>query len=454
MEKAQTKKKKLRLDPLGKQLEDDRLAATRPKDRDRGKGKRREERRVGKPKEFVDAKMSERILRQAREQLDEVRQENEELLRDGGGGGGGADEDEREMVDRQLHSSDSEGGNSDDDMQQEVDAYAELEIDPEDEAAVEAFMNAAAGLNKGPQNLADLVMSKIREAESGQAVPIEELESRFNPKVVEVYRGVGVLMARYHSGKLPKPFKIIPGLNNWEEVLFLTQPDRWSPAGTYQATRIFASNLTPVMAQRFFHLILLPNVRTNIATSATKKLNPHLFNALKKALFKPAAFFRGILLPLAESGDCTLREAAVVGAALAKMTVPAIHASAALLKLCKFTYYNGPTSLFIRVLLNKKYALAFRVIDALVNHFLSFAAEERPLPVLWHQALLAFVQRYKQDVTVEQKNAFRSLLRKKKHHLITAEIRRELFQSTSRDERDRVAGGELDDGDDKMDESN
>ncbi len=99
------------------------------------------------------------------------------------------------------------------------------------------------------------------------------------------------------------------------------------------------------------------------------------------------------------------------------------------------------------MLLNKKYALAFRVVDALVNHFLSFAAEERDLPVLWHQALLAFVQRYKQDITVEQKNAFRSLLRRKKHHLITPEIRRELFQSASRDERDKIAGGEMDDDD-------
>jgi essential nuclear protein 1 len=133
------------------------------------------------------------------------------------------------------------------------------------------------------------------------------------------------------------------------------------------------------------------------------------------------------------------------------MTVPAIHASAALLKLCKITYYSGPTSLFIRVLLNKKYALAFRVIDALVNHFLSFAAEERVLPVLWHQALLAFVQRYKQDITVEQKEAFRKLLRLKKHHLMTPEIRRELFQSTSRDQRDRVAGGEEEEN--RMEES-
>merc|ERR1711991_367783 len=143
-----------------------------------------------------------------------------------------------------------------------------------------------------------------------------------------------------------------------------------------------------------------------------------------------SAFFRGILLPLAEGGDCTLREAAVVGAAMAKMSLPPIHASAALLKLCGIPYYNGPTSLFIRVLLNKKYALAFRVIDAVVNHFLTFRVEQRVLPVLWHQALLVFVQRYKQDITVEQKEAFRQLLRIKNHHIITAEIRRELFQSS------------------------
>jgi essential nuclear protein 1 len=35
---------------------------------------------------------------------------------------------------------------------------------------------------------------------------------------VEVYQGVGVLLSRYTTGKLPKAFKIIPNLRNWEEV--------------------------------------------------------------------------------------------------------------------------------------------------------------------------------------------------------------------------------------------
>ena len=41
------------------------------------------------------------------------------------------------------------------------------------------------------------------------------------PKVVEVYKSVGKIMSRYKAGKVPKAFKIIPNLKNWEEVGFL-----------------------------------------------------------------------------------------------------------------------------------------------------------------------------------------------------------------------------------------
>lgn len=66
----------------------------------------------------------------------------------------------------------------------------------------------------------------------------------------------------------------------------------------YQATRIFTSNLKEKMAQRFFSLVLLPRVRDDIAEY--KRLNFHLYQALRKALFKPGAFMKGFLLPLCE----------------------------------------------------------------------------------------------------------------------------------------------------------
>lgn len=60
------------------------------------------------------------------------------------------------------------------------------------------------------------------------AVPVIRLEG-LDERVVEVYRGVGQLMARYTTGSVPKAFKIIPSLMNWEEVLQLTDPEQWSP---------------------------------------------------------------------------------------------------------------------------------------------------------------------------------------------------------------------------------
>jgi len=51
-------------------------------------------------------------------------------------------------------------------------------------------------------------------------------------------------------------------------------------------------------------MIILERVREDIHEN--KKLNVHLFNCLKKALYKPAGFFKGFLFPLAASGKCSI----------------------------------------------------------------------------------------------------------------------------------------------------
>lgn len=78
-------------------------------------------------------------------------------------------------------------------------------------------------------------------------------------------------------------------------------------------------------------MILLDRVRDDI--HETKKLNVHLFNALKKALYKPAAWFKGFLFPMVESG-CTLRDAHIISAVLARVSIPVLHSGAALKGLC------------------------------------------------------------------------------------------------------------------------
>ena len=109
---------------------------------------------------------------------------------------------------------------------------------------------------------------------------------------------VGELLRRYTSGKIPKALKRIPSLECWAEVLQLTQPEHWSPNALYQATRLFSSNMNAKNAVRFYEAILLPRLRNDIKQN--KRLHFALYQSMKKSLYKPAAFFKGILLPLCQ----------------------------------------------------------------------------------------------------------------------------------------------------------
>ena len=237
----------------------------------------------------------------------------------------------------------------------------------------------------------------------------------------------------------------------------MTEPEKWSPNAVYQATRIFVSG-KPVVAQRFLEMIVLEKVKEDIYEN--KKLNVHLFNALKKALYKPASFFKGFLFPLIGSGTCTLREAHIISAVLARVSIPVLHSAAALKGLCDIaaqeasqgTEGGGATNIFIKTLLEKKYALPYQVVDALVFHFLRFrsvdpasvqsvdamtgvsqsADAKLKLPVIWHQSLLAFAQRYKGDVTEDQREALLDLLLSHGHSQISPEVRRELLAGRGR----------------------
>ena len=265
-----------------------------------------------------------------------------------------------------------------------------------------------------------------------------------------------MMLARYKSGKLPKPFKILPTLPQWESLLEITQPDEWTPNAVLAATKIFVT-AKPAVVQRFLETAVLERVRSEIYE--TKKLHVHLFDALKRATYKPAGFFKGFLFPLVQSGTCTLREAHVVSGVLARCSIPVLHSAAALLRLTDIaaeqasvsTESGGATNIFIRVLLEKKYALPYKVVDNLVFHFLRFrafdpgsdagamdaaadGAEARDwkLPVLWHRCLLAFAQRYRNDITEDQREALLDLLLVRWHKDIGPEVRRELLAGRGR----------------------
>jgi len=382
---------------------------------------------------FIDGKLSKQIINQARLQMQDLQTESGEPT----------EKSEKKSVKLPKFGENLSGDEEDDYSDGEDDGEADeqkgfndevkrnYKMNKKDEEAFEAFMN-----NSGPRRtLADIIQEKLTEKRTEidtQYTDAESLQQReLDPRVVEMYQEVGEILAKYRSGKVPKAFKVIAQFRNWEDLLILTKPENWSAAAVYQATRIFTANLKEKFAQRFFNQLLLPRVRDDI--DEYQRLNYHLYQALRKALFKPGAFFKGFLLPLLESGNCTLREAIIVGSVIGRNSIPILHSSAVMLKIAEMEY-GGSNSIFLRIFFDKKYALPYRVVDAVVFHFLKFRGETRFLPVLWHQAFLTFVQRYKGHISTEQKEALLELLKVQFHDKITPEIRRELQHAKCRDE--------------------
>ncbi|OTA69444.1 Bystin-domain-containing protein [Hypoxylon sp. EC38] len=447
-------------------LEDDLLAtgplrAKAPKRKSKGGNDEEEQ------ENYIDSKASKKILRIGRELAEEIDFAPPRPPKESNAFGFDSrfdedDEDNEPFEDEEVWGDDDE-------------VVEEVEVEPEDLDTFNKFLptdddpllthgwggQASAGEQGSGTNLADLILTRIAQHEAGQdrrqeVGPVDD-DYELSPKIVEVYTKIGLILSRYKSGKLPKPFKILPTVPHWEDIIELTKPDQWTPNACYEATRIFVSS-KPIVVRRFMEMILLDRVREDI--HETKKLNVHLFNALKKALYKPAAWFKGFLFPLVESGTCTLREATIISAVLARVSVPVLHSGAAIKGLCDIaareasagTEGGGATNVFIKTLLEKRYALPYQVIDSLVFHFLRFrsvdpasikegdameiggerAATQAKLPVIWHQCLLAFAQRYRNEITEDQREALLDLLLTHGHHKIGPEIRRELLAGRGR----------------------
>ncbi|XP_024967990.1 bystin [Cynara cardunculus var. scolymus] len=308
----------------------------------------------------------------------------------------------------------------------------EEEINEDEEKLLEAFFSKDA---RPQRTLADVIVEKIKEkdtASSGLSAVTQPLP-KLDDSIIEIYKSVGEIFKKYTSGKLPLAFKSIPAKQHWEELLYLTEPEKWSPNAMYQATRILASNMSSKKVERFYKFVLLPRIRQDIRKN--KKLHFALYQALKKAVYKPAAFNKGILFPICESRTCNLREAVIIGSILQKVSIPPLHSSLALMKLAEMEY-GGTTSYFIKLLVEKKYALPYRVVDAMVAHFMRFCEDSRDMPVIWHQSLLAFMQRYKHELTKDQKDELNYLVKKQRHKMVTPEILRELHNSRNRGEKE------------------
>lgn len=60
------------------------------------------------------------------------------------------------------------------------------------------------------------------------------------------------------------------------------------------------------------------------------------------------------------------------------------------------------------------------------SFFCRYIEDKRKYPTLWHQCLLTFVQIYKDNLSVEQKNMILELIKVQRHILLSIKISREL----------------------------
>lgn len=248
----------------------------------------------------MDAAISRRVLKLAREQQQELEEE----------------ENYNEVATKprfQLiqHESDAEEEQDEEEYEEEYEEEMEYvddeDLNPSEVAMFETFFKAKQGNNEPfqPINLADKIMQKIAQSatpdESDDGKDTESTEGRpqdgvyLPPRVIEAYQKVGESLRAWKHGKLPKLFKVLPTIKNWEDLIYVTAPEQWTPNAVYEATRLFVSNLTAAKAEKFVSLVLYPRFRQDIEENEDHKLNYHIYRALKKSLYKPAAFFKGFL---------------------------------------------------------------------------------------------------------------------------------------------------------------
>ena len=303
----------------------------------------------------------------------------------------------------------------------------------EEARLLEKFQPKKMSSVHGKTSLADLILHKIGQYEKDKTnpnQPKDHLKSTIDPKVVKVYSSMAFVLKKFKSGKIPKAFQILPHVMNWESLIWLTKPHEWSPHIVYRATRMFVSSLNERMAQRFYSAILLPIIHTYIEEH--KKLHPEQYRAVRKALFKPVAFFKGFLLPLLteEEFECTLNEALIVGSIIRKCHLPPVPTAVTIVKLCEVRF-SSAQCVILRILIDKKMGLPYQCIDVLSTYFFNFTLthpSSEPLPVIWHQMLLIFIKYYKSSLNANQLEQMKQLCTHHFHYAITPEIRRYLSE--------------------------
>ncbi|KAJ1465913.1 bystin-like protein [Baffinella frigidus] len=193
------------------------------------------------------------------------------------------------------------------------------------------------------------------------------LKTRIRYKIIKILERTGLILKIYKSGKLPKIMKIIPIFKNFEEILWFTRPDTWSPQALFVITRLFLATLKPFQLERFLTMILIPRFQESIFLGK-KKLSIHIFMALKIASKYPRSFFSFVITPLLKKQNCTIKESIILSAIISKMSFP-LEVISSFLSHFLNKNFSKTKFIILNSILNKNYLLPVRIIDMILDFF-------------------------------------------------------------------------------------
>ncbi|KAJ3431686.1 bystin [Anaeramoeba flamelloides] len=381
-------------------------------------------------KKLIDQDLSEKILREAiklneEEEREELQNSQKEKKKE---------KKENEKISFNPNFDDQQNLSDESSNEEDYEEFETEEITMEEEELFKKFMSN----NEKGVSITDRILQAIEENERELALKLKssekviKVQKKLNPKATKVYKKVGNFLQTYKSGKLPKALQFVPLIKDYEKILIVSRPETWSNQAVSAVTKLFACSGTPKVCEFYNKIVLLPHIRNDLEEN--KKLNYHLYEALKRACFKPSAFYKGIVIPLCQKLDCTLREANVVSSIIKRRKLPALHSSAALLRI-SLLEYTGAISIFVRAIITKNYSLPLRVIGGIVNHLSSFYDFKEDLPLCWHLCFLDFVQRYSTQLNKEQIQKLLKLIIRQSHYAITPVIRGILRDTTPKEEQ-------------------
>lgn len=103
--------------------------------------------------------------------------------------------------------------------------------------------------------LADLIFEQVRKSFIHSLINTRQMEKKkreeaqaakmalFSTTTLETFVKVSKFLSNYRSGTLPRAVQLIPLLKNWMDVLWLTEPTKWSANAMYKMTKLFLIKL-------------------------------------------------------------------------------------------------------------------------------------------------------------------------------------------------------------------